>query len=360
MVQSRSTQFIDWIKKAWPGLLVVAAGTVLAYVVNHFVHGLNAGSAAVALGFIAVNVGLIKPIFGPGLNFASKKLLRLAVVLLGLQLSLGQLKELGLAGLLVVIVTVAATFFFTQWFGRLIGVNKATSLLVATGFSICGASAVAAMEPLAKGKKHDTAVSIALVTLCGSLAIVILPLLQHILGLSNPATFGSWVGASVHDVGQTVATANRVPGALQAAVIVKLTRVIMLAPLVFAVGVYMRRVAVQAAKSRTTAAAEKPGTGTGTEAGADGVTAKHPPLVPLFVAGFLVAIVLNSVLTIPTDVLGFAKHAQEILLAAALFALGTGVSWKVMKEAGGKPLVLGLVSWIVVATVAYVGVILTH
>lgn len=352
MVQSRSTQFIDWIRKAWPGLIVVAVGTVLAYVVNHFVPGLNAGSAAVALGFIAVNVGLIKPIFGPGMNFASKKLLRLAVVLLGLQLSLGQLKELGLAGLLVVIVTVAATFFFTQWFGRLIGVNKAMSLLVATGFSICGASAVAAMEPLAKGKKHDTAVSIALVTLCGSLAIVILPLLQHALGLGNPATFGSWVGASVHDVGQTVATANRVPGALQAAVIVKLTRVIMLAPLVFAVGVYMRRAAVQASKGRTTDVDEETGT--------KGVPAKHPPLVPLFVAGFLVAIVLNSVLTIPTDVLGFAKHAQEILLAAALFALGTGVSWKVMKEAGGKPLVLGLVSWIVVATVAYVGVILTH
>lgn len=355
MASARSTQLIGWSKNAWPGLLVVAAGTILAYVVNHFVPGLNAGSAAVALGFIAVNVGLIKPIFATGMTFASKKLLRIAVVLLGLQLSLGQLKELGLAGLLVVIVTVAATFFFTQWFGRLIGVNKATSLLVATGFSICGASAVAAMEPLAKGKKHDTAVSIALVTLCGSLAIVILPLLQHVLGLGNPATFGSWVGASVHDVGQTVATANRVPGALQAAVIVKLTRVIMLAPLVFAVGVYMRRAAVQAAKNI------KPGPDSdATDDGTEEATAKHPPLVPLFVAGFLVAIVANSVLTIPTDVLGFAKHAQEILLAAALFALGAGVSWKVMKEAGGRPLVLGLVSWIVVATVAYVGVILTH
>jgi uncharacterized integral membrane protein (TIGR00698 family) len=330
---------LDTGRRFLPGLLVAGAGAALAYLVHRVLPGLNPGSAAVALGVIAVNVGLIRPRLQPGLKIASRTLLRLAVVLLGLQLSFRQLGELGSAGLIVVVVTVGITFVTTRFLGRLLGLEAPLSLLIATGFSICGASAVAAMEPFAKGRKHDTAVAVALVTLCGSLAIVILPLLQHPLGLDNADVFGSWVGASVHDVGQTVATANQVPGALQAAVIVKLTRVIMLAPLVFAVAVAVRRAATRAPVQDQ---------------------ATRPPLVPLFVVGFLVAIVLNSVFSIPAGALQVAKTAQEILLAVALFGLGTGVSWKVLRQAGGKPLLLGLISWVTIAAVAYAGVRLTH
>ena len=160
------------------------------------------------------------------------------MVLLGLQLALPQLLHLGLAGLAVVVVTVAATFTGTRLLGRLLGVSPARSLLIVTGFSICGASAVASMEEVAGGDDDDTGVAVALVTLCGSLAILLLPALHGPLGL-DPVAFGSWVGASVHDVGQTVATANRVPGAVTSAVVVKLSRVALLAPLV--AGVALRR-----------------------------------------------------------------------------------------------------------------------
>ncbi|WP_051265278.1 YeiH family protein [Nakamurella lactea] len=329
-----------------PGLLVAAAGAALAYLVHLAVPGLNPGSAAVALGVLAVNLGLIRPVLQPGLKIASRTLLRTAVVLLGLQLSFRQLGELGSAGLIVVVVTVGVTFVTTRWLGRLLGLDRPLSLLIATGFSICGASAIAAMEPFAKGRKHDTAVAVALVTLCGSLAIVILPLLQHPLGLDDPVAFGSWVGASVHDVGQTVATANQVPGALQSAVIVKLTRVIMLAPLVFAVAVSVRRVAARLSSGTAQSSPVEPG--------------RRPPLMPLFVLGFLLAIIANSVFSIPAGALQAAKTAQEILLAVALFGLGTGVSWQVLRKAGGKPLLLGLISWVIIAAVAYAGVRLTH
>lgn len=132
------------------------------------------------------------------------------------------------------------TFTATRWLGRRLGVPPARALLVATGFSICGASAVAAMEPVADGDEQDTGIAIALVTLCGSLAILLLPALRGPLGL-DPTAFGSWVGASVHDVGQTVATADRVPGALTAAVVVKLSRVVLLAPLVTGVSLARNR-----------------------------------------------------------------------------------------------------------------------
>lgn len=214
-----------------PGLVAVGAATVLVFVVAHLVPAVNASTDPVVLGALVANLGLHKPILRAGTHLASHRLLRIAVVLLGLQLAVPQLLELGLGGVAVVLITVALTFFATQLIGRALGISRARSLLIATGFSICGASAVAAMSDVADGDEDDTAVAIALVTLCGSLAIVLLPALRGPLGL-NPMEFGRWVRASVHDVGQTVATANQVTGALTTAVIVKLSRVILLAPLV--------------------------------------------------------------------------------------------------------------------------------
>lgn len=317
-----------------PGLLAVATATGVAFGVHALVPAVNPSTVAVVIGALAVNIGLHHPSLHVGTHVASHRFLRLAVVLLGLQLGLQQLLDLGPRGALVVVTTVTVTFTGTRLLGRLLGVPPARSLLVATGFSICGASAVAAMEEVAGGDEDDTAVAIALVTLCGSLAIVLLPLLREPLGL-DPAAFGSWVGASVHDVGQTVATADRVPGALTTAVVVKLSRVVLLAPLVAGTAVALRR--------RTPAAA----------------TGRRPPLLPLFVAGFLAAIAVASTGLLPDPVLHGAKVLQEVLLAAALVGLGTGIHLPVLRRTGGRALVLGLMSWVLVAGVAYAGVQLT-
>jgi uncharacterized integral membrane protein (TIGR00698 family) len=312
---------------------VVAAATALAYAVSAFVPALGASTVAVVLGALLVNTGLHRAPLRPGTKWAGKRLLRIAVVLLGLQLSLPQLLHLGAGGLAVVVVTVAVTFFGTQALGRLLGVPPARRLLVATGFSICGASAVAAMEPVAGGDEEDTSVAVALVTLCGSLAIAVLPLLRTPLGLDVVA-FGSWVGASVHDVGQTVATADRVPGALTTAVVVKLTRVVLLAPLVAAVAFTRRR---------------RHGDG-------PGGSSSRPVPVPLFVVGFLAAVALTSTGVLPSPLTGALKTLQQVLLAAALVGLGTGIHLPTLRRTAGRALVLGLSSWVLVAAVAYAGV----
>lgn len=318
-----------------PGLVLAALGAAVGYGVHAVWPAVQPGTVAVALGALLINLGLVPSAAGAGLTFASKRLLRVAVVLLGFSLSIDQVLHLGGAALLVVVITVSAAFFGTIALARLLRTSSATGLLVATGFSICGASAIAAMEPVAKGKKDDTAVSVALVTICGTLAIVVLPLLRHPLGLTDVTAFGQWVGASVHDVGQTVATANTVPGSLESAVIVKLTRVMLLAPLVLGVGLYLAR--------------RRPVTG-------DDPAGTRPPLVPLFVALFIAAIVLNSVVDLPGGVLHVLEISHQVLLAAALFALGTGIHWRVMQRAGSRPLLLGALSWLLVAGVAYAGV----
>ncbi|HEY4331865.1 MAG TPA: putative sulfate exporter family transporter, partial [Ilumatobacteraceae bacterium] len=225
------------------GLALVAGCVAIAFAVHAAVAAISPLVVAVVLGALLTNLGWVPDRCRDGLRFATKRLLRIGIVLLGFRLALGDVAHLGGPSIAVVVGVVLLTFFGTQWLGAKLGINRDLSLLVATGFSICGASAIAAMEPLSDASEEDVAFSIALVTLCGSLAIAVLPPLGRLLGM-RPEVFGSWVGASVHDVAQVVVTASTAGSvALSAAVVVKLTRVAMLAPMVAGVSVNRRRLA---------------------------------------------------------------------------------------------------------------------
>ncbi|MFJ9770924.1 YeiH family protein [Kitasatospora sp. NPDC101157] len=331
-----------------PGLLLAAVGVAAAIAVHAAVPAVPELTAAVVLGMAAAHLPGLRPVVRgvarPGLSTAGKRLMRAGIVLLGLKLSLDDVLGLGWATVAMVLTVVAATFAGTLWLGRRLGLPGDQPLLVATGYSICGASAIGAVSQAAGSEEEDVASSVALVTLCGTLAIAVLPLLQHPLGLGE-IEFGRWVGASVHDVGQVVATAQTGgPGALREAVLVKLMRVVLLAPLVAGVAVVARRNARGASA-----------------VGADGVarSGSRPPIVPLFVAGFLAMIVLRTTGALPERALTLAGDAQELLLAAALFGLGSAVHLPTMVRTGGRIALLGLGSWVVVAGVSYAGVLIT-
>lgn len=294
---------------------------------------------AVVLGALISNFGLLPETCRLGLGFSARNLLRLGIVLLGLQLSFAQVRELGTPGLALVIVVVAVTFTGTQWLGRKMGLTHGLSLLVATGFSICGASAIAAMRPVSDADDDDMAYAIALVTICGTLAIFLLPPLGEFIGFSG-AQFGSWVGASVHDVAQTVATASSGnDDAQHAAIVVKLTRVMLLAPLVAGVSFARRRNQQIAQTTRSS-----------------NENAKLPPVVPLFIIGFIAAVTINSVFNLPNSVLSDAKTIEKALLASALVGLGAGVDARKLRRVGSRPLALGLISWLLIATLSAIGV----
>ncbi|MFG3051561.1 YeiH family protein [Kitasatospora sp. NPDC048239] len=326
-----------------PGLLLAALGVAAAVAVHQAVPAVPKLTAAVVLGIAAAHLPGLRPVVRgvarPGLSTAGRRLMRIGIVLLGLKLGLDDVLGLGWATVLMVLAVVAATFAGTCWLGRRLGLPGDQPLLVATGYSICGASAIGAVSQAAGSEEEDVAASVALVTLCGTLAIAVLPLLQQPLGLGE-AEFGRWVGASVHDVGQVVATAQTGgAGALREAVLVKLMRVVLLAPLVAGVAVAMRR------RARLSGEQAKDG--------------KRPPIVPLFVAGFLAMIVLRSTGLLPDGALTLAGDAQELLLAAALFGLGSAVHLPTLLRTGGRIALLGLGSWVVVAGVSYAGVLLT-
>lgn len=324
-----------------PGLLLAALGVAAALAVHQAVPAVPKLTAAVVLGMAAAHLPGLRPVVRgvarPGLSTAGRRLMRLGIVLLGLKLGLGDVVGLGWATVAMVIAVVAATFAGTIWLGRRLGLPGDQPLLVATGYSICGASAIGAVSQAAGSEEEDVAASVALVTLCGTLAIAVLPLLHQPLGLGE-AEFGRWVGASVHDVGQVVATAQTGgAGALREAVLVKLMRVVLLAPLVAGVAVAVRR----------------------SRRGATATAGKRPPIVPLFVAGFLAMIVLRTTGVLPERALTLAGDAQELLLAAALFGLGSAVHLPTLLRTGGRIALLGLASWVMVAGVSYAGVLIT-
>ncbi|MCP9210995.1 putative sulfate exporter family transporter [Streptomyces sp. NEAU-Y11] len=344
------------------GLALAAAGVAVAWCVHRLVPAVPLLTAAVVLGITAAHLpgvrGLVRGACRPGLSLAGKRLMRLGIVLLGLGLGLGDVLGLGWATVAMVFGVVAATFFGTWWLGRRMGLRGDQPLLIATGYSICGASAIGAVSEVSESDERDVATSVALVTLCGTLAIAVLPLLQGPLGLSD-AEFGRWAGASVHDVGQVVATAQTAGGAaLNDAVLVKLVRVALLAPLVaaLALSVRARRNATRAAVQTGTAAG---GDEAGDAGGAERTGTRRPPLVPLFVLGFLAMAAVRSTGVLPAAALDTAGDVRELLLAAALFGLGSAVHLPSLSRTGARVAALGLCAWVVIAGVSYAGVLLT-
>lgn len=324
-----------------PGIALTMAGTAAAMVAHHVVPQVGVLTWAVALGAFVANLNLLPDAASEGLRFATRKLLRVGVVLLGFSLSLGAIASLGVPVVALVVVTLFSTLLLTTWLGLKMGLGRPRSLLIATGFSICGASAIAGMERTAEAEEEDVAVAIAMVTVCGSVAMVLLPLLQGPFGLTD-VQLGAWAGASVHEVGQVVAAASPAGAAAVAvAMVVKLTRVLLLAPVVAGVSLLRRR--------------ELAGKSGGT---VDTAARPLPPLVPLFIVGFLLCSLARTTGLLPDALLGSIAHVQTFALGAALFGLGTGVKVSCLFRNSGPALLLSTISTLMVAGVSLVGVLI--
>lgn len=370
-----------------PGLGVAAAAVALSTSLSRAVPGMSAAVIAVACGVALTNLGGFHRTLRPGLRFAARRLLRLAIVLLGLQIALPEVLALGWRALMVIAAATGGTFLATRWIGGRIGVSPRRSLLIATGVSVCGAAAVAAMHEVAGSDDDDVASAVSVVVLYGSATIVALPLLARLFGLT-PHQFGVWAGASVHEVAQVAAIgAAAGAGVLASAVVVKLARVVLLAPIVALTSVTLRRgTATRQSGAPGTAVTEggvagTPGTvggadtsgdtggpgdaagaGTGTPAGAGAGSAvagagRRPPVIPLFVMGFLAMVIARSTGLVPAEVTRALPEVTGVLLAAALFGLGTGVNLRELVR-GGRSLLLGGVATAVIGVISLLGVVI--
>ncbi|MBX3103957.1 MAG: YeiH family putative sulfate export transporter [Cryobacterium sp.] len=316
--------------------LVLLVGLVAIFVAGFF-PGFSALLLAILVGAVLGNLHVVPAKFARSVQWSSKKLLRIGIVFLGFKLSITSLLQIGFQGIIVLVCTVAITFVGTILIGRLIKVPHVTRMLVATGFSICGASAVAAMSSIVDPEeKHeqDTAQAIALVAIYGTISMFVLPAFAKAFKLGELQS-GLWIGASVHEVAHVVAAGAMIStSAMALATVAKLGRVVLLAPLI---------AIVSTVNSRT-------GKGTIDKS-------KRPPIIPLFVLGFLAAILVRTFVPFPPLVFSSLEFVANLLLASAMFGLGFGVDIIHMIKTGWKPLILGLLSTALAVSVS-IGLIL--
>ncbi len=321
-----------------PGVAVVVALAALAWGAAT-ATGLSPLALGVVAGVVAGNVRGVPAAARPGVEFVARLFLRSAIVLMGLRLSLGDLRGLGGAGVAAVVAGAAATFVGVRWLARRLGVSGDLGLLVAAGYAVCGASAIAAVNGVRGADDDDVAFAVGLVTLFGTLSIVVLPALAGAAGL-GPVRTGAWAGAAVHDVGQVVAAASGAgPSGLTTAVVVKLCRVMLLAPLVAGLGAADAR---RRSVDRAGIGGSSPG----------GATGRAPGMVPGFVVAFIGAVAVRSTGVVPEAAVTTARSVEVALFCTAMVALGTGVRLGRVRATGWRPIALGLAAWLLVGGLA--------
>lgn len=331
-----------------PGIRLLAPGAALSVAVagvslwlGSVIPVISPLIVAIVAGVVLANTVRLPAATHHGIAFSAKTLLRAGIVLLGLQLAWVDIRALGVPLLVVVLVIVTTGIGGTLLLGRLLRVQSSLTVLIACGFSICGAAAIAGATGVTDPRdenRDDTATAIGLVVVFGTAMIGLIPLLAYLIGLSERVA-GMWAGGAIHEVAQVVAAGGVIGGgALAVAVAVKLARVLTLAPVVTVLSV-RQRFLVRASK-----VGEQP--------------AHLPPLVPGFVLGFVGLVLVRSLVPIPEFVLQAGESLQTLLLAAAMFALGCGVSLKRLTRVGARPFALAGCSTILVSTVALVGMVL--
>jgi uncharacterized integral membrane protein (TIGR00698 family) len=268
----------------------------------------------------------------PGYTFAAKGLLQLSIVVLGTGLSLQQVVRVGGSSLPVMLGTLAIALGGAWLFGRLLGVRGDTQTLIGVGTAICGASAIAATTAAINPKRSSVAYALATIFTFNVVAVLTFPSLGHLLGLS-PEAFGLWAGTAINDTSSVVAAGYAYgQEAGDQALVVKLTRSLMLVPIVIGLVVLKSR---RDARTST-----------------DQPAARRLPwrkLVPLFLIGFLAAAGLRTAGLVPLGWLPGLNLVGTFLITSALVAIGLSMRPKELRDTGPRPLLLGAILWVLVA-----------
>lgn len=280
--------------------------------------GIGALTVAIVVGMVLGNSVFVRVAAsaGAGVDFARTRLLRAGIVLYGFRITFSQIVQVGWTGVLIDAVMLSATFLLACYLGKRLQMDEDTAMLIGAGASVCGAAAVMGAEPVVKADAHKTAVAVATVVVFGTVAMFAYPLLYPWLGMNEHA-YGLYVGSTVHEVAQVVVAGNAISeSAAAVAVIEKMLRVMLLAPFLLVLGVWLSR--------------RRPDTHGG----------KHRIVLPWFVLGFIAVAGLNSLQWLPMAWVEMLVQIDTFILAMAMAALGLRTQAAAVRQAGAKPLLL--------------------
>jgi uncharacterized integral membrane protein (TIGR00698 family) len=307
-----------------------------------------------ALGLSPLVIGIVMGIFyantlnnqtpqawQSGITFSAKKILRFAIVFYGFRITFQEIAEVGMDGFLVSLIMLTSTLILGSWIGyKLFKMEKDTSILTASGASVCGAAAVLATEPVLKAEEYKTAIAVSMVVLFGTISMFLYPVLytaifENATGYlhMSPREFGIYVGGTIHEVAQVVAVPASIPNASEemanAAVIVKMTRVIMIAPMLIALGFYL---AYEAKKSGAKS------------------NNKMQLVIPWFAVYFIGVAAFNSLHIVPQGIVNIINEIDTFLLTMAMTALGMGTVFSKFKGLGLAPVYTAsaMFAWLVI------------
>jgi uncharacterized integral membrane protein (TIGR00698 family) len=313
--------------------IFAAAATMIADLNAVSSLGISPLVVGIVIGIFYANTlhNKIPDAWDTGIVFSGKKILRFAIVFYGFRITFQQIAEVGVEGFLVSLIMLSTTFVLGTWIGqKFFKMDRDTSMLNASGASVCGAAAVLATEPVLKAEEHKAAIAVSMVVLFGTIAMFLYPALYSAGVFDMDArTFGIFVGGTIHEVAQVVAVGGAYgTEASDAAVIVKMTRVIMIAPMLILLGLYLSYTAKR----------------TGGEGGAIKL------VIPWFAVYFIGMAGFNSLHLVPENVVGIINEVDTFLLTMAMTALGMGTRFAKFKGLGLAPLyTAGLMfAWLVI------------
>ena len=323
-----------------PGLALALAVAAVATVVGRYVPLIGSAVPGAVIGTVIAIV--VKPgaRFAPGVKWASTFVLQCSVVLLGAQLSIAEAARVGVSSLPVMFGTLAICLAGAWLYGRLLGIPGDLRALIGVGTGICGGSAIAAVSPVIEAASADVAYAISTIFLFNIAAVLVFPLLGHALGMSQQS-FGLFAGTAVNDTSSVVATATTYgTAATSHAVVVKLVRTLMIIPICLGLAALTGR------KRQRPVIATSPAA----RASARMSPRRAIKLVPWFLIGFVLVAAVNSCGIIPAGAHSPLEHASVFLVSIALSAIGLSTNVAALRKAGARPLILGAVLWITVAT----------
>jgi uncharacterized integral membrane protein (TIGR00698 family) len=314
-----------------PGIALVLVVASVATALAHVVPVVGGPVLGIVLGLTVATVRRPGRAMAPGIAFSSRRVLQAAVVVLGTQLSLGQIARTGLQSLPVLLGTLAVCLLAAVCFGRLLGIRTNLRTLIGVGTGICGASAIAAAAPVIAAEDIDVAFAISTIFLFNVTAVLLFPIVGHALGLSQRA-FGLFAGTAVNDTSSVVAAATSYgSAAAHSAVVVKLTRTLMIIPICLGLAARSRGAAAPTALPRPSGAA---------------LAAR---LVPGFLLGFMALAAANTAGLIPAGAHAGLGAAATFMITIALSAVGLSIDLGAMRRTGPRPIALGATLWIVVS-----------